>query len=450
MLRTHRQQESGHIIQQQMIEHPMPRLHAQKGDHWQCAVSTPLNELILSLCGSWRHTNRPILSSRATPWPLLARIETRDDSFEFIECRDACRDTLERFCAYILQHGIRSGFRDSTASVKYDDSIRRSTELRADQICSLKDTELRKTALRLMHTLWGLERCSLRLGKIVLYMPGDHFDFHRDVVRDMRHMATLAVTLESADILGGRLVYRDVDNELALAQDYRLHDMMKLNLFYTDTEHKVEPLLRGFKVVVEYEVLKLNEGDKARKSISGYLVEEDQDEDYGLCKLFSANNDEMDEAEPMSPITLRSTNVFEPLQLDEQTADMLVCYLRNVSVTRTPALLMSHVYPVVHVSEETLRGYDKLMWDALQKSFDVEFMPVCISTNEQGKACRCQSLHRHKGAARDLMLFITPVDIVHGTLSIAQALLGGAEISTTSPRYNYCTMAMICNKLNKD
>jgi len=242
---------------------------------------------------------------------------------------------------------------------------------------------------------------------------------------------------------------------VAMTSEYRPRHMCKMSLFYTDTEHMVQPVQRGYRIVIQYEIIKGQDQD---------IIEDEIDKwhyDTNLSRLFKSEDivaiervkkdivDE-EEEEPPSPISLSFTDVFEQREMDEHVAWRLVSWLRDESATiRTPALMLSHLYPVAYIGVETLRGFDKLMHDTLVRHFDIEFMPVGLFMDEARKrVVRCVSLHKQprKRHTRDLTLFVTPT-FVHCIDSLEGALLGSSE--NPVPHFNYTTVAMILHKISK-
>jgi hypothetical protein len=420
-----------------------------KGDHWHLCVSSPLNDLLVSCCRSWRHTNRPIVASRPTAWPLIARIDMRDATvFDMM-----APESMERLHAYVRKNGTPSCFgmiRDASgAADRYDERIRQSLEISADKIIAIRDTDLYKMATRLLRFHWGLDKCSLRFYKLLMYDADDksHFEFHRDAVHDENHLGTLVIALESPDCRGGRVLFKDFDDdEVVHTADYRLQDMLKMYIFYTDTEHRVEQVTRGYRVILQYEIMvdQLDEVECAPEPDKFHYDTDVTNLFPEVCSSMGAVDDE-----PSSPITLRTIDLFSERVVDEKLCEQICVYLKNASVTHVPALMMSHLYPIANIEPDTLRGFDRLMYKVLDPHFDIEFMPVVLFGDDRGNiVTRCVSMHRnrHHHDKRDLMLYVTPT-AVHCSEVLSGSYQGGTD--HPQPHLHYTAVAMILNKINK-
>jgi len=144
--------------------------------------------------------------------------------------------------------------------------------------------------------------------------------------------------------------------------------------------------------------------------------------------------------------------------MSEKCALGIVELLSKTPGQRTPALMMSHLYPLAGVTRYTLHGYDKLLYDALERHFDIEFMPVFLASDDDCSGgsdidMRCVSLqrrgsvdgstgHHRRRKTHALTLYITPC-AVHCAAKIGESYLDNFD---GGGRFNYTTMAMILNK----
>jgi len=312
--------------------------------------------------------------------------------------------------------------------------------------------------------------CLLSLYKITLYEAGgDHFDWHRDAVHDRGHIATVEVALESQDLIGGSLQYRDFrfdpaasgraeqddngqqqrDEDVRKSAEYRGADMMKIHVFYTDTEHCIEPVKSGFRVALEYELIigdavtirrpsmSINQGtitfdEERRMSLGG-----DYEEYADMGKMLAEQ-----QASAKSALSYETSSI-NPLDVQELLTFLNSC----VSSKATPGLMMSHLYPgMAGVSRDILRGYDRLLYDILVSHFDIELEPVCLFTEmDSSRVVRCVSLEKslYRRSIHDLTLYVTPTAI-QCMDTIGGALLDNKDDSSNS-QLNYTAMAMILN-----
>ncbi|KDR65933.1 hypothetical protein GALMADRAFT_81366, partial [Galerina marginata CBS 339.88] len=81
---------------------------------------------------------------------------------------------------------------------------------------------------------------NMKLYKLAVYESGGHFDWHMDSTHSDKHQATLLLALNTS-WEGGNLVLRRKGLEtLAVA-------------FFTDTEHRVEPVKSGVRIILQYD-----------------------------------------------------------------------------------------------------------------------------------------------------------------------------------------------------
>lgn len=219
--------------------------------------------------------------------------------------------------------------------------------------------------------------------------------------------------------------------------EYCARDPFKLHLFYTDTEHCIEPVSQGYRISLEYEVIKQQDDEVDKYS-----------EYECLRTLFGSSDEPKDD-------------IFEPLALpmDPKALEFIVDYLLS-NQRRTPALLMSHLYPESrNYSTTLLRGYDRLLYDALKSQFDIELIPVCLwSQEENGNVTHCvplasSSYHVHHSRKEQFTLYITPT-VVNCMDSLEGAYLDNCDndddandetVGNDQGLLNYTTMAMILN-----
>jgi len=290
-------------------------------------------------------------------------------------------------------------------------------------------------------------------------------------VHSIPHVATLEVSLESPDLIGGCLLFRDFyydpsrdsrsiytpaeiheEEDVLKLGEYRAHQMLKLCMFYTDIEHRVTQVTRGYRVSIEYEIIKLPDSKELRE-----LDELDVQPDNGCIYDYSEyecvrylftekSEQEIDLELPMSMYT----SIFDLQEMDEKAAANIIDLLRYESIAqhRTPALLMSHLYPAAGVTKDTLRGFDGQLYGALERHFDIELMPVCLFTEDDSddRIERCMSLRHNDKRQRKthaLTLFVTPTG-AHAMETLRCAFVDNAD--NWAPHLNYTTMAMILNK----
>jgi hypothetical protein len=101
----------------------------------------------------------------------------------------------------------------------------------------------------------------MKLYKLAIFEPGGHFNGHMDSTHSDEHHATVLVTLNTVWKGGGLILRRNGVETCASMQPrvqksryrgkYRVLQVVGL---HTDTEHKVEPITKGVRIVLQYDV----------------------------------------------------------------------------------------------------------------------------------------------------------------------------------------------------
>ncbi|KAG1735486.1 hypothetical protein EDD22DRAFT_787695, partial [Suillus occidentalis] len=102
---------------------------------------------------------------------------------------------------------------------------------------------------------------TLKLYKLAIYGEGGHFDWHRDSTHSDAHHGTVLVALNT-DWEGGDLMLRHqgvetvVNMHPTISHSKKSGDQLQpvVVAFYTDTEHKVMPVTKGTRLVLQYDV----------------------------------------------------------------------------------------------------------------------------------------------------------------------------------------------------
>jgi hypothetical protein len=110
----------------------------------------------------------------------------------------------------------------------------------------------------------------LELYKLAIYEKGGHFDWHVDSTHSDSHHATFLVALNTS-WTGGDLLFRrnGIESRVDLHPESRMKTKVPIGdsmddldpdltlqtvAFYTDMEHKVEPVTDGVRLVLQYDV----------------------------------------------------------------------------------------------------------------------------------------------------------------------------------------------------
>ena len=97
----------------------------------------------------------------------------------------------------------------------------------------------------------------LKFYKLAVYQEGGHFNWHMDSTHSDQHHATLLLALNTS-WEGGDLKLRRNGVEKLVDMHPKVDQKGGINLqaaaFYTDTEHKVEPVTKGIRIVLQFDV----------------------------------------------------------------------------------------------------------------------------------------------------------------------------------------------------
>ncbi|KAG1857494.1 hypothetical protein F4604DRAFT_1589894, partial [Suillus subluteus] len=145
-----------------------------------------------------------------------------------------------------------------------DQTYRHGTELKADELAfSLQeDTKfeyekfVRHVQDELQTSMFVGKIVSLKLYKLAVYGEGGHFDWHRDSTHSDAHHGTVLVALNT-EWEGGELMLRHQGVETIVnLHPKKSGDEIRpvVVAFYTDIEHKVMPVTKGTRLVLQYDV----------------------------------------------------------------------------------------------------------------------------------------------------------------------------------------------------
>jgi len=208
-------------------------------------------------------------------------------------------------------------------------------------------------------------KVEVKLYKLAIYEPGGHFDWHMDSTHSDKHHATLLVALNTS-WKGGDLVLRrnDIETHINLQPqfDEKGEPILQAVAFFTDTEHRVEPVTEGVRIVFQYDI----EAGDTEKDPNYWMYEgnpwmEKVHSDYssrmelqGIAQVIS------DKAAVEKVITII-------MQLHKSGVDEV-------------AFAMQHLYRKAAISAQCLKGSDTVLYNALLASglFDISLHPVVL------------------------------------------------------------------------
>ncbi|PBK96258.1 hypothetical protein ARMGADRAFT_873550, partial [Armillaria gallica] len=107
-------------------------------------------------------------------------------------------------------------------------------------------------------TLFVGKEVDIWLYKLALYNKDGHFDWHHDSSHGDDHHATVLVMLNTS-WEGGSLLLRNNGQEMTVDMHPKITSIaspetLKAAAFYTDVEHKVEPVTEGVRLILQYDI----------------------------------------------------------------------------------------------------------------------------------------------------------------------------------------------------
>ncbi|KAK7468377.1 hypothetical protein VKT23_002893 [Stygiomarasmius scandens] len=218
----------------------------------------------------------------------------------------------------------------------------------------------------------------VKLYKLAVYEKGGHFDWHMDSTHGDNHHATALLFLGSK-WNGGELKLRHGGHEFSTKdiKDLGGKEDVYLVAFYTDVEHKVEPVEDGTRIVLQFDVFV---DPPAEDDEEGY----DTDTSKGPIALAAEEADEypvIDGIHPESGALEEVAKIIEEKLNGENQEDRL----------DRIAFPLQHLYRLASIRPEYLKGADAMLYEYLSsyKSgiFDVELHPVLLQeeTNSAGR-----------------------------------------------------------------
>ncbi|KAG2036711.1 hypothetical protein BDR03DRAFT_959206 [Suillus americanus] len=270
----------------------------------------------------------------------------------------------------LQKHATPSPFGRGEENVM-DPTYRHGTELKADELAfSLqKDAKFEKFVRHvqdeLRTSMFIGKNVALKLYKLAIYGEGGHFDWHRDSTHSDAHHGTALVALNT-EWEGGDLMLRHQGVETIVdMHPKKSGDEIRpvVVAFYTDTEHKVMPVTKGTRLVLQYDVEVVEQSP--RRTAPSYTP---------LKNAVYRHQH----------ITASHINTYP--NLDQKLVQAVVDEIRELHKegTTVVAFPLTHLYRKASVKKEYLKGTDSALFDALENHFNVVLHPVLIRAIEDG------------------------------------------------------------------
>jgi hypothetical protein len=280
--------------------------------------------------------------------------------------RIGCGTTLNPDIETLLRMATPSKFGKGMDTV-YDENIRKGLEILPDQL--VVSPIHYGISENLCENLFKTGSVSFNFSKMAIYQAGGHFDIHRDHVQNADHQGTLLIEVRS-EHTGGDLVlsHQGVEYRWSLTDTpsnansifNRRDNTLRYVAFFTDMIHRVEPVMSGVRIVLQYDIL-------VRPSVFGDY----RKNQWGI----SSTNNKWDISSTKyysSPITDRFTSkLFGSLQT-------IIC-----DDSHGAALPLFHLYPDSQLTPNRLKMKDMHLFSFLiEQGYCVQLTPIVI-TNKQ-------------------------------------------------------------------
>ncbi|OJA11416.1 hypothetical protein AZE42_05746 [Rhizopogon vesiculosus] len=271
-----------------------------------------------------------------------------------------------------------------------DPSYRNGTELKANEL-TFGEEEHRYIASFMRGTLTSTmfvgKRLQVKLYKLAIYGEGGHFNWHRDSTHSDAHHGTALLALNT-EWEGGDFMLRhggvEVSVDIHPTRTSGSRDLRPVIVaFYTDMEHKVMPVTKGVRVVLQYDVEVIGEVPPP-------------------ASIYD------DGSRPLEDVTMRTQRlatgdkVCSYLKPDKTSIQAVVDEIQELhnKGTNIVAFPLFHLYRSASVKREYLKGNDSVLFDALKNHFDVSVNTVliCYDTDEGDDSVNCIAYRYSHGA----------------------------------------------------
>ena len=354
----------------------------------------------------------------------------------------------------ILKHSKPSPFGKGEETVM-DETYRRGREISGADVTFCEDDRYNYdsflSAIKsvVSAALFVPRNVKVKLYKLAIYREGGHFDWHKDTTHSDKHHATVLVALNTS-WTGGDFILRRNGIETRMDMQpkvipprHKWEDPtteLRAVAFYTDTEHRVEPVTDGVRIVLQYDVevvgwlsdkkdqgegkkrkaeeddddeeenadnkkrkTEHEEGDQAEGTKRKETQDEDEDGDGGEDDDEDEDDDMQDEDDNDSDHQSNS----DDMEVDSHSSTLDVIQefsrkrkvLKNLSEIGDPAVVddvidivgglltggreevafaLQYLYRKSSILPKFLKGSDSLLYQALSKTFDVSLHPVVL------------------------------------------------------------------------
>ncbi|KAF8812934.1 hypothetical protein BYT27DRAFT_6399752 [Phlegmacium glaucopus] len=274
----------------------------------------------------------------------------------------------------ILEKSVQSSFGRGSETV-LDPSYRSGREILAQNITL--ENKIQEETDAMSFVMFPGREVAVKLYKLAIYETGGHFDWHMDSTHSDKHQATLLVALNTS-WEGGGLVLRcnDIETPIDLQPKEPAPGWIDLQAvaFFTDIEHRVEPVKSGIRIVLQYDIELLDKPDKDQTK------DEDEDEEEG--------EDEDEEYQPWMDSVEENYSYRMDIQgvmhatADKKALEKVLTIIKTMhkSGTEEVAFALQHLYRRESILAKYLKGSDATLYNALLASgdFNISLYPVIL------------------------------------------------------------------------
>jgi hypothetical protein len=265
----------------------------------------------------------------------------------------------------LLQNSTPSPFGRGSEDVM-DPAYRSGREIPAADIGFANNTVLGDVREDVRSGMFPGRKVEVKLYKLAIYEPGGHFDWHMDSTHSDEHHTTLLVALNTS-WKGGDLVLRrnGIETHINLQPqfDEEGEPILQAVAFFTDTEHRVEPVTEGVRIVFQYDI---EAGQKVEDPKNDWMYEGAPWMDK-VHSDYSSRMELQGIAQVISDKAAIERVIFIITELHKSGVDEV-------------AFAMQHLYRKAAISAQCLKGSDGVLYNALLASglFDISLHPVVL------------------------------------------------------------------------
>ena len=274
----------------------------------------------------------------------------------------------------ILQESTASSFGRGETTV-LDPTYRDGKEIPAQNIALANEYFSEISEDDISAAMFLGKTVNVKLYKLAVYEEGGHFDWHMDSTHSDQHHATLLLALNTSWEGGDFKLRRNgVETVVDMHPKAERGDInLQAVAFYTDTEHKVEPVVKGIRIVLQYDIEVVGWGAKLALAVN----EKDDD-----AKNKDENEDESELFDYMEHMSKRRRYQESPgpLTADNEIVTKVTDIIASLLADgkEEVAFAMQHLYRKNSILPEFLKGADAQLHRALVSSFDVTLRPVVL------------------------------------------------------------------------